>query len=110
MGPKAPCLEKASPIINVGMDAGMGGADVAMNPPAGGVPANPVSQFAEYGGIDPSLDPELAMAIRVSTEEARAQEEARVKAAQDQVCYYYSFVVVVVVIIIIVVLFLLLFV
>lgn len=34
--------------------------------------------FDEYGGIDPSMDPELAMAIRVSTEEARAREEARV--------------------------------
>jgi hypothetical protein len=35
--------------------------------------------FDIYGGIDPSLDPELAMAIRVSQEEARAQEEARLK-------------------------------
>ena len=34
--------------------------------------------FEEYGGIDPSLDPELAMAIRASTEEARQYEEARV--------------------------------
>ena len=36
--------------------------------------------FEDYGGIDPSMDPELAMAIRASTEEARAQEEARVSA------------------------------
>ncbi len=43
------------------------------------------ADFDMYGGIDPSLDPELAMAIRVSTEEARANEEARVKAAQEQV-------------------------
>lgn len=64
----------ASPIINEGMDAGMAGADVAMNAPAGGVPANPVSQFAEYGGIDPSLDPELAMALRISLEEERARQ------------------------------------
>mmetsp|Transcript_16693 Transcript_16693/g.19330 ORF Transcript_16693/g.19330 Transcript_16693/m.19330 type:complete len:297 (+) Transcript_16693:159-1049(+) len=28
-------------------------------------------QFAEYGGIDPNLDPELAMAIRISLEEAK---------------------------------------
>ena len=35
--------------------------------------------FDMYGGIDPTLDPELAMAIRVSQEEARAQEEARKK-------------------------------
>ncbi len=41
--------------------------------------------FDMYGGVDPAMDPELAMAIRVSTEEARAQEEARMKAAQDQV-------------------------
>jgi 26S proteasome regulatory subunit N10 len=34
--------------------------------------------FDDYGGIDPAMDPELAMAIRVSTEEARAREEARV--------------------------------
>lgn len=39
--------------------------------------------FDIYGGIDPEMDPELAHAIRVSTEEARAQEEARAKAAQD---------------------------
>lgn len=41
-------------------------------------------QFAEYGGIDPSLDPELAMAIRVSTEEARMAEQARLAAAGIQ--------------------------
>ena len=28
-------------------------------------------RFAEYGGIDPNLDPELAMAIRISLEEAK---------------------------------------
>ena len=39
--------------------------------------------FDMYGGIDPSMDPELAMAIRASTEEARAQEEARMKAQQE---------------------------
>ena len=54
---------------------GMGGSGAG----AGG------ENFDLYGGIDPSLDPELAMAIRVSTEEARAQEEARVKSLQDQV-------------------------
>ena len=46
-----------------------------MNAAAGGnVPAHPVSQFAEYGGIDPSLDPELAMALRISLEEERARQ------------------------------------
>jgi len=37
-----------------------------------------------YDGFDPAMDPELAMAIRVSTEEARAHEEARLKLSQDQ--------------------------
>lgn len=37
-----------------------------------------------YDGFDPAMDPELAMAIRVSTEEARAHEEARVKLSQEQ--------------------------
>ena len=33
----------------------------------------------DFGNIDPSLEPELAMALRVSAEEARAREEARVR-------------------------------
>lgn len=37
-----------------------------------------------YDGFDPAMDPELAMAIRVSTEEARAHEEARMKLSQEQ--------------------------
>jgi hypothetical protein len=44
--------------------------------------------FDDYGGVDPSMDPELAMAIRASTEEARAQEEARVRAITT--CYSLS--------------------
>ena len=40
--------------------------------------------FDMYGGIDPTMDPELAMAIRISTEEARAQEESRVNALQKE--------------------------
>lgn len=46
------------------------------NPPEGGeANAQPSGEgggrFAEYGGIDPNLDPELAMAIRISLEEAK---------------------------------------
>ena len=65
----------ASPLFNEGMDMGMGGAaDAGAGAAAAGVPANPVaSQFAEYGGIDPNLDPELAMALRISLEEERAR-------------------------------------
>ncbi|KAL7524814.1 hypothetical protein ACHAWF_001098, partial [Thalassiosira exigua] len=39
--------------------------------------------FAEYGGIDPNMDPELAMALRVSMEEERARQE-RAAAAQRE--------------------------
>lgn len=57
----------ASPIIN-----DMAG-DVGPSEP--GAPASaPGGQFAEYGGIDPSLDPEMADAIRISLEEAKAAE------------------------------------
>ena len=31
--------------------------------------------FADFGGIDPNMDPELAMALRVSMEEERARQE-----------------------------------
>eukprot|EP00953_Heterococcus_sp_UTEX-ZZ885_P004597 2984-Heterococcus_DN1.PRE.8 len=37
----------------------------------------------EFGGIDASMDPELAMALRVSMEEERARQEAASKAAAD---------------------------
>lgn len=46
---------------------------------AGGVPAS--ERFAEYGGIDPSVDPELAFAMQASLAEARALEEAAAAAA-----------------------------
>ena len=51
------------------MDGGVGGMAAA-----GGD-----DNFDMYGGIDPSLDPELAMAIRISQEEAKAAEEARAR-------------------------------
>lgn len=38
-------------------------------------------QFAEYGGIDPNIDPELAMAIRISLEEAK---NAGIKDQEDK--------------------------
>ena len=43
-----------------------------------GVGGGSAGNFDDYGGIDPSTDPELAMALRASAEEARANEEARV--------------------------------
>jgi len=37
--------------------------------------------FAEFGGVNPNMDPELAMALRVSMEEERARQE---RIARDQ--------------------------
>lgn len=64
----------SSPILQDSPFAGMASGSTT----AGGVSASGGANFDEYGGIDPSMDPELAMAIRVSVEEARAFEEARV--------------------------------
>lgn len=58
-------------------DAGGGGA-AGGGGGGGGAAAN---QFAEYGGIDPNVDPELAMAIRMSLEEERARHEANAEAS-----------------------------
>lgn len=56
------------------------GEDVEMSN-GGGQPGVPASnQFAEYGGINPDLEPELAMALKVSLEE----EAARLKKLQEQ--------------------------
>jgi 26S proteasome regulatory subunit N10 len=57
----------SSPILQSN-DMGMGG-DV------GGEPGANVDPLVAMG-IDPNLDPELAMAIRLSMEEAKAAEEA----------------------------------
>jgi 26S proteasome regulatory subunit N10 len=59
----------ASPIINEGMEDG----DVAMGGVGAGAGAG-ASQFADFGGIDPNLDPELAMALRISLEEERNRQ------------------------------------
>ena len=62
----------ASPIINEGMEGGDAAmAGVGAGAGAGGAGA---SQFADFGGIDPNLDPELAMALRISLEEERNRQ------------------------------------
>lgn len=63
-----------SPIV-VGGD-GVGGEGVG-GEGGGGGGGGPVGNiFAEYGGVDPSLDPELAMVLRASMEEERARMAA----------------------------------
>ena len=59
-----------------GDDGGLAAAMAASV--AGGTGGGGGDPFADYGGIDPSLDPELAMAIRISAEEARSQAQSRV--------------------------------
>jgi len=65
-----------SPIFR-GDGAPMGGD---MGGAAAGAGGGGGDGFAEYGGVDPNMDPELAMALRVSMEEERARQE-RVSAA-----------------------------
>jgi len=64
----------SSPLLQFG--SGFGGGTLQGSSAAAGASAGAGGAFEEYGGIDPSLDPELAMAIRVSTEEARARAQA----------------------------------
>lgn len=69
-----------SPLISE-FGSGMEGVSSA-GAEGGAAPAGvPGGQFAEYGGIDPSLDPELAMVLRASMEEARAHQAAMAAAA-----------------------------
>lgn len=70
-----------SPIIHPG---GMPGAGGGGGEGTGGFSGGSGGRggFVDYGGVDPELDPELAMALRVSMEEERArQERARAAAA-----------------------------
>uniref|UniRef100_A0A7S2LGX4 VWFA domain-containing protein n=1 Tax=Leptocylindrus danicus TaxID=163516 RepID=A0A7S2LGX4_9STRA len=63
----------SSPIVHGGDGGGgmhMGAGDVG-----GGANVADVGGFAEFGGVDPNMDPELAMALRVSMEEERARQE-----------------------------------
>jgi len=70
-----------SPILHGEDAAAMGGAGgMPADGSAGMVvdgPGGPVAaggQFAEFGGINPDMDPELAMALKVSMEEERARQ------------------------------------
>ena len=63
-----------SPILqgdNAGNDVPMGDGGGAAN--LGDPVAN---RFAEYGGFNPDMDPEMAMAMKISMDEARANQKA----------------------------------
>lgn len=57
-----------------------GGLAQAMAASTAGGESNP---FAEFGGVNPDLDPELAMALRLSAEEARAHEESQARVSSS---------------------------
>lgn len=67
-----------SPIINGGAGAGTVSSPGGMGGGGGG---DMGGAFAEFGGVDPNMDPELAMALRVSMEEERARQERAAAAA-----------------------------
>ena len=72
----------SSPIVH----GGSGGSAFAASAAAAAASGNAGGggggdMFAEFGGVDPNMDPELAMALRVSMEEERARQE-RVAAQQ----------------------------
>lgn len=58
----------SSPVVH----GGAGGSAFAASAAAAGAD---LGGFAEFGGVDPNMDPELAMALRVSMEEERARQE-----------------------------------
>jgi len=71
-----------SPIVayDAGYDMPAEGAEGGAQPSAEGAGG----RFAEYGGIDPNLDPELAMAIRISLEEAKNEGTKPADAAKSE--------------------------
>jgi 26S proteasome regulatory subunit N10 len=74
----------SSPIVHGGSGGSAfaaSAAAAAASGNAGGGGGGGGDMFAEFGGVDPNMDPELAMALRVSMEEERARQE-RVAAQQ----------------------------
>ncbi|KAK9183777.1 hypothetical protein WN943_024122 [Citrus x changshan-huyou] len=67
----------SSPVFTADGEGGSGFAAAAAAAAAGGV-----SDF-DFG-VDPNIDPELALALRVSMEEERARQEAAAKRAADE--------------------------
>ena len=62
-----------------------------MHSTSGLAPGSATGGGADFDfGVDPDMDPELAMVLRMSAEEARVQEEARMKALQEEVLLFFS--------------------
>eukprot|EP00934_Nitzschia_sp_Nitz4_P002744 Nitzschia sp. Nitz4//scaffold11_size288233//175792//177009//NITZ4_000787-RA/size288233-processed-gene-0.239-mRNA-1//-1//CDS//3329534113//2734//frame0 len=76
----------SSPIVYGGGVGGAFAASAAVAAAGGAAGGGGGDMFADYGGVDPNMDPELAMALRVSMEEERARQErlAAEQAEQQQ--------------------------
>jgi 26S proteasome regulatory subunit N10 len=74
----------SSPIVHGGTGGSAFAASAAAAAATGG--GDMGGGFADFGGVDPNMDPELAMALRVSMEEERARQErmAAQSAAQPE--------------------------
>jgi len=68
----------SSPIISE--DSGSGPISTG-TPSTTGTPA---TNFAAFGGVDPNIDPELALALKISMEEERARQESENKKKGDE--------------------------
>ena len=69
----------SSPVIGGGV--GAYAAQAAAAGAFGAAGDGGMGTFAEFGGVDPNMDPELAMALRVSMEEERGRQERAAAAA-----------------------------
>jgi len=72
-----------SPIVQGAGGAAAAGAAAYGAPGAGADASDLGGAFAEFGGVDPNMDPELAMALRVSMEEERARQERAAAAVAE---------------------------
>jgi 26S proteasome regulatory subunit N10 len=70
----------SSPVLAGGAFAASAAAGFAGG---GGNEGGGAGNFADYGGVDPNMDPELAMALRVSMEEERLRQERVAAAAAE---------------------------
>jgi 26S proteasome regulatory subunit N10 len=73
----------SSPVVHGGSGGSAFAASAAAAAATGGAGRD---IFADFGGVDPNMDPELAMALRVSMEEERARQQrlAAQQATQQQ--------------------------
>ena len=75
----------SSPIVHGGAGGSAFAASAAAAAATGGAGGGDMGGgFADFGGVDPNMDPELAMALRVSMEEERARQERMAAESANQ--------------------------